>query len=636
MNVRSFLLQQGLIEPHDTPGPSLQYRITCPECGHHNKKCYVSAEGKGISCFHCGLAIGWRRFTRRYEPPTPQEVGLESFVEACQARLQQTEYWNYLLGRGLSEGTLKTAKIGLCDDTIEPNSNHEAAKLTYSSGKFILQNRIIIPYLSDGIITTIRGRALPETQLEHDKKYEGLPKSQAIPYVPTGKTSYIDPLFIVEGELNSLYLSQEGYQAQGIPGCNTFKPEWFSQFKNLYSCLDGDEPGRQASDKIIPQISEVRKVDLPDPYGADEYIQTFGKESFNKLVEGAELYVQGKPQRDDKFSLLVDDFSNWAWTNGEILGPRILWSPKLEEAFSGWSPGLTLIGANSQAGKSRWMCKALYQMCVENPDDTIGVYLSYDDTIRDTAAMILALHSQLPQNDVRIPRWSFDHPTNPDKKSPEKLKQYIEAVNTLKEIKNLVVRDASYGRSMDYLRHFFGSLRQKYQDKKIVVFVDSLAKITPDQTETPSESGESKGTNFKAYLAKELKHLTNIHNIGLVIPTDLRKLNGKIRPTLDDFKDAAELRYEATNAVLIYNDMNEYGDSSQMYWTLPDDPTAKHYPVIEFIIGKNKATGMQTTIRYKALPPLSDFEECSEEENFYYNRLASEQKEQMFANRKKQ
>jgi replicative DNA helicase len=262
-----------------------------------------------------------------------------------------------------------------------------------------------------------------------------------------------------------------------------------------------------------------------------------------------------------------------------------------------------------------FLVKSLYEACVDNPEDTVGVYISLDDTYQEALTRLLSLHSGIDFNKIVTPRTSIAS-------DPELLVRYQDAIQSLKAIPNLIVRDATYGRSLTYLRSFFASLRSKYPDKRLVVFVDSLAKITGD---TDQDEGDSQSTkmNWKAYLASELKYLTTKHNICLATPTDLRKLNGSRRPLRDDLKDAAELAYEANVILLMYNDLRRMRDDAVLTWVHPD--TGETEAVFEVIIDKNKITGKIPTIRFRMHGGTSNFWEVTESEETAFDLMVKEQ-----------
>ena len=543
-----------------------------------------------------------------YEPPSKQEETFEKFVADAALALGKDAALNqYLHDRGFTDATIWNHRLGVCPKRRATPEDIEFG-LAYPGGKWVLADRLIIPYSQDGIVVTVRGRQLPGH--ETDKKYMSLPGTTTPPYIPE-RIDPEKPVLLCEGEFDALLASQFGFQAIGIPGAQHFEKDkdLIAHYPSVYVAFDGDDAGRKGMDKVIKSLVEARRVDLPEGFDVGDYLSQFGAVSFQTLLDKAELYLHGKHQKEDRFSVVVEKYSDWSWTNGKLLGPALSWAPRMEKALSGWSPGLILIGAEAHSGKSCFLVKSLYEVAIENPDDTVALYLSLDDTIEEAMTRILSLHADVEFSLVRQPRHA---PADVQKKIQK-------AVNTLKNIDNLILRDATYGRSLNYLSTLFEKLRKRYPEKRLVVFIDSLAKIIPD-VHTETESGPK--SNWKAYLASELKYLSTKYSLCIVTPTDLRKINGFRRPTRDDLKDAAELAYEANVILLGYNDLKKNRDNAVITWV---GPTGDPEPILEFNIDKNKITGITGNIRYRMLGATSNFQEVSWTEDQQYDIVMRDQ-----------
>lgn len=554
---------------------------------------------------------------RRYEPPSEEEVALEKYVSHCHDVLLKNEIlMEYLQGnlRGLTPESITRARLGFCSskEMYPPTEADVKLKLAYDNGKWVLDNRIVIPYISDGIIVKVRGRINPST--ESDRKYLDCPGAQKLPYIP----QTIDPkeeVLVCESEFSALLAVQNGIQAIGVPGAGSWEKSWFKNLTNIFLSFDGDDGGREGMTKFAQEVPEFRRVDLPEGFDVTEYLVSFGVDSFRKLLDNAVLYLNKRPQKDDRFDKIVEDFSSWAWTNGSLLGPKISWAPRLEEMLSGWAPGLILIGAEASSGKSTMLVKSLYELCQEN-DNVLGVYLSLDDTWKEAMLRMVSLHAGIDFNEVRSPRHSFDNPDDSSRRNLDKLAHFNASLESLKDLKkNLVLRDITYGRSLSYLRNFFAMLRAKYPQRRIVVFIDSLALISSEQADQDESEGSTK-MNWKAYLASELKLLCTKYNLCVVTPTDLRKINNVWQyPTKADLKDAAELDYEANAIILITNMYMKLKDKTPQDLMWYDDESNKHKPIIRLDIAKNKLTGKRGLIHMYFDDELCNFSEATEDQS---------------------
>ena len=221
INVRTFLIDKGLIQPHDVPSGS-EFRITCPSCQNPKNKCFVNAQAKGVHCKHCGFSKGWLGFTRMYEPPSKQEETFEKFVADAALALGKDAALNqYLHDRGFTDATIWNHRLGVCPKRRATPEDIEFG-LAYPGGKWVLADRLIIPYSQDGIVVTVRGRQLPGH--ETDKKYMSLPGTTTPPYIPE-RIDPEKPVLLCEGEFDALLASQFGFQAIGIPGAQHFEKD---------------------------------------------------------------------------------------------------------------------------------------------------------------------------------------------------------------------------------------------------------------------------------------------------------------------------------------------------------------------------------------------------------------------------
>jgi DNA primase len=130
---------------------------------------------------------------------------------------------------------------------------------------------ISIPYLdAQGRQVGMRFRHLiPERVKRH--KYQALEGSKTHLYgVKFVDEAQID---LVEGEFDTLIMRQAGKVAVGIPGVNSFRPEWRWLFRNcdlVRVLFDGDaatnEHVRKARDKVLGalrRVTNVMRVDMP-------------------------------------------------------------------------------------------------------------------------------------------------------------------------------------------------------------------------------------------------------------------------------------------------------------------------------------------------------------------------------------
>lgn len=144
---------------------------------------------------------------------------------------------------------------GLTDQTIA------WAGLSYDEEK----KAIRIPYFNpNGKVRQVRYRLLDG----HIKYLTGKGETQHLYNV---RDTAKENVFLCEGEFDTMLLHQMGLHAVGVPGVNAFKQEWrflFAYCDEVSIVFDGDEPGREGSDKIArylgPLVSKLRLIRLPE------------------------------------------------------------------------------------------------------------------------------------------------------------------------------------------------------------------------------------------------------------------------------------------------------------------------------------------------------------------------------------
>jgi hypothetical protein len=156
-----------------------------------------------------------------------------------------TEKWrNFLTNRGIGEESIW--KFGLSGD----------------------DSRVVIPYVArNGDQTSERWRWLNPS--EHgDSKYGG-PPGMAVGIFNV-RDLFRSPLYITEGEFDTIILSQAGRRAVGVPGGRAFKKAWVWGFCDT-DCIvigDGDKTGRDfastLSGLLAPVANSVRALSTPE------------------------------------------------------------------------------------------------------------------------------------------------------------------------------------------------------------------------------------------------------------------------------------------------------------------------------------------------------------------------------------
>ena len=122
---------------------------------------------------------------------------------------------------------------------------------------------ITIPYITPGGMVDLRFRRPPES--DHPAKYKSLPGSQHRIYNPAAVLAGGDNIYITEGEMDAMILTQVGLSAVAIPGATAWKKPFayaLQGFNTITICEDGDDDGagRNLTRAIVRDLEWARTI----------------------------------------------------------------------------------------------------------------------------------------------------------------------------------------------------------------------------------------------------------------------------------------------------------------------------------------------------------------------------------------
>ena len=197
-------------------------------------------------------------------------IDAEDLLDVFQAHAWDPEPAAFFRKRGLSHGTVSRFGLGYTS-TWGDTANGDYRQC------------LVIPY-EDGLgnLRMLKYRPLRESK---DK------------YLSGGKHHLFavraldnDTVVVTEGEIDAMILWQIGLKAVGIPGAQSFKPQWRHLFRpphvrRTIICLDPDVAGMTAVRKVYDLLSDVTDVEVVTlPEGMDVN-DTFLRYGADKLLE---------------------------------------------------------------------------------------------------------------------------------------------------------------------------------------------------------------------------------------------------------------------------------------------------------------------------------------------------------------
>lgn len=309
----------------------------------------------------------------------------------------------------------------------------------------------------------------------------------------------------------------------------------------------------------------------------------------------------------------------YSWKRGKMGG--LDWGfDQLNHAFEGLNPGVHLVAAQSNVGKSGFMMQIAQQVSYKNqivtvdrPRKAFCLYFSLDDNTNELLPRFIAIDQKIPINVVRSPEKHKD--------DIERMKKREEGVIKLDALVDyFALYDSNDGTSVEYIeetieRYSFelSLIDETYQ---LVVFIDNFHDVSVSSINFGADGGGKYD-----YIADKLSILATKFDCPIICSAELRKLNGNRRPVLDDIRESTKIGYEAKAVLMCYNEVGLRGQQAQVFFRSPN--SEENQPVFEVSIRKNKYTSFKGRIFYEFFPEMSYFREVSTLGAQRYNQLVS-------------
>ncbi|MCH5324315.1 MAG: DNA primase [Eubacterium sp.] len=326
------------------------YVCCCPFHSEKTPSCHIYMATQSFYCFGCGAAGDVINFVRLYENldylesvrflaqragiPMPEDGGdegarvrtrmLEMNREAGKF-FHQTLFspegkpgLDYLLGRGLTQRTIKIYGLGYAPEEWGRLKNHmnalgfndeelAAASLlsrSQKNGRYYdyFRQRVMFPFFDvRGNIVGFSGRIIVSD--DQGRKYfntRDTPvynKSRFLYSLNHAKNTKQGNLILCEGNLDVISLYQAGFK-NAVATCGTAITDQHARvianqgFTEVILSLDSDEAGQKATARAMNILSNVgiqtRILKIQNAKDPDEYVKKFGSDAFALLIDKSE------------------------------------------------------------------------------------------------------------------------------------------------------------------------------------------------------------------------------------------------------------------------------------------------------------------------------------------------------------
>lgn len=283
-----------------------QYKTTCPKCACND---FTVFDNGSSHCWQCNHHA--QNGEVPYKPPKrsrhiPEIRGyykdISDYYHSCLSR----EHRLWLYARGISDYSINTLKLGFCPNDIHVTYLTRIARiagLVNKDNKPNLANRIIFPFLSDGFVSDVWGRAIDPTEAVRYKGPAGSAYTRGSDYAYCHDYAYKpnahERLVRTEGLVKAVLSNQYGIPCVGYPGTNSYRsgtPEMVNQKQVIV--FDNQRNNRRQLIAAIKREAEryVHKAigTLPlrenDKSDIDNYIFTYGIDDYRRVVDNALEY----------------------------------------------------------------------------------------------------------------------------------------------------------------------------------------------------------------------------------------------------------------------------------------------------------------------------------------------------------
>jgi len=281
--------------------------------------------------------------------------------------------------------------------------------------------------------------------------------------------------------------------------------------------------------KLTTKAEDLRRAD--DLEGASKLIETEGVELKNELFK---TKIDPMTPLSDRLMKKYEQERN---REAGLLGYPLTKFKNLCEHIDGLQPGLYLIGAETNVGKTALLTNIALDLIETNPKVRV-LYFSLDDSWSVITNRFLGILTELELNQVQRKQASEGDARN--------IKVAYERLCSLSDSGRLHIKDLSEVTNFDQAE---ATLRELYEDGNLAVFIDGLYNLEVD-----NNGGGIRETNIER--ANKLKLLVDTYAIPLICTAELRKKTkeeGKDKPpTVNDLMETGKFGYNANIVWLLY------------------------------------------------------------------------------------
>lgn len=360
---------------------------TCPFCGDDRYKLYVNKEKGLYDCKLCGQQGNIYQLQAKYG--TLDQIGQPDILRkkykpmnSALADKAVTELSNntialeYLHDRGFTDETIKFFKLGVQDEWL------------------------LIPHFFEKDLWNFKMRTY-----EGEKRFKRVVGQPTVLFNADNLDYSKKAIVIVESETDCMAAWQMGVKnvVAITGGAKTFVPEWlktFNKFKQVFICLNSDEPGQKGTEKLAEKIGYPKSLNVILPCkDVNDYLKEGRdkKMSFNEYLKTNATKFSIK--NVSKVSDYVEKIDDWFDTDGSLSGLQLEGFPKLNKIINGFkAEDLIILLGDSGVGKTTWVLNAVLQML---KDDRRCLLFCLEGKINYYILRMMCIHKNITMEKLR-------------------------------------------------------------------------------------------------------------------------------------------------------------------------------------------------------------------------------------------
>jgi hypothetical protein len=391
-------------------------------------------------------------------------------------------------------------------------------------------------------------------------------------------------LWICQGEKDTLTMLKAGELAIGLPSASMDKVLDAIPFENMKGisfiiAMGHNDAGKQATERILNRFPWALTVEWPEdkPKGFDvtNLKKGMGEGFVDKLKEWVTETDSFKPLTKhiaDKYEM---DMSR---NPDKLLGYDLTKFGAMAKNIDGIQPGFYVIGAETNAGKTAFLCNLTLDLLDSNKDLT-GIYFSLDESRDVILSRFLSIKTGIPLNQVRRPQQTGRH--------KDMLLKGYKYLRDLAKNKRLFIRDVSEIQGVWDLEDEI----KRRMNHKLFIVIDALHNL--DMGMDPMEQRRE---NIER--ADRLKALATMYHLRVICTGELRKT------TIHDLMGGGKFAYNASLVLMIYPDnWEDYNTEDEPILIMQYEKNKlSHYRGIQYLRFIRKEGRLKESIQERTPP----------------------------------